>query len=93
MSSKVEHISNFFTPIIDSHALMSRNGEYFEAPLFHRNHELFVQVGKTFIKLSPNGNLTSKSGTYWRDLELSKGDYTTEQGRLVWLPVKKRKAA
>ena len=93
MTTKVENLPVFFTPIVDSYALMNRNGEYFEAPLFHRKHELFVKDGKAFVKLSPNGNSTSKSATYWRDIQLSEGSYATEQGRLVWFPVKKRKAA
>lgn len=87
MSEQPKNFPTFFTPIIDSKALLNRNGEYFEAPLFHRRHELFVQIGRAFIKLHPSHSGTSKTGTYWQDLELSEGSYGTQHGKLVWFPV------
>lgn len=93
MSQNMSQITQFFTPIIDSHALMTRSGEYFEAPLFHRHHELFVKVGKNFIKLHPSAGGTSKTGVYWKDLHFFKGTHSIREGRLVWEPVTKKKAA
>ena len=63
----------FFTSL-QRKAVLSRNGTYFEVPLYSRDQEVYAKSGVGFVRMRKGGT-TSNDKIFWRSTDLPTLDF------------------